>query len=114
MQSSLGGNYRVAYLALDIRYRDGGGCSCSPSLMLPRCALPLVVGARTRSCCLVGCSCLPLVGMVLGTRLFAPLVVCSPLFVWPRCVAPLLHVVMVVSVGGVLLDVYETKRLTIN
>ena len=45
---------------------------------------------------------------------FAPLVVCSPLFVWPGCVAPLLRVVVVVSVGGVLLDVYETKWLTIN
>ena len=93
---------------------DGGGCSCSPSLMLPRCTLPLVVGAWTHSCRLVGCSCPPLVGMVLGTRPFVPLVVCSPLFMWPRCVAPLLHVVMVVSVGGVLLDVYEMKWLTIN
>ena len=45
---------------------------------------------------------------------FAPLVVCSPLFMWPRCMAPLLRVIVVVSVGGVLLDVYETKRLTIN
>ena len=45
---------------------------------------------------------------------FAPLIVCSPLFVWPRCMAPLLRVIVVVSVGGVLLDVYETKQLTIN
>ena len=28
----------------------------------PRCALPLVMGAQTRSCGLVGCSCPPLVG----------------------------------------------------
>ena len=65
---------------------DGGGCSCSPSpsFVSPRCALPLVVGARTRSCGLIGCSCPPLVGDGGGrSPPFAPLVVCSPLLVWP-------------------------------
>ena len=71
---------------------DGSGCSCSPSpsFTLPRCALPLVVGARTRSCCLVGCSCPPLVGMVLGTHpRLRPLLCAHPcscgLVAWHRC-----------------------------
>ena len=57
---------------------DGGGCSCSPSpsFVSPGCALPFAVGG--------GCLCPPLVGDGGGrSPPFAPLVVCSPLFVWP-------------------------------
>ena len=60
-----------------------------------------------------GCSCPPLVGDGGGcSPPFVPLVLFSPL--WPRCVAPLLHVVVVVSVDRVLLDVYGTGGLTID
>ena len=43
----------------------------------------------------------------------APRCVLTPVSV-AGCVSPLLHVIMVVSVGGVLLDVYGTRGLTIG
>ena len=53
-------------------------------------------------------------GMVVGARPpFAPLVVLTPVSV-AGCVSPLLRVVVVGSVGGVLLDVYGTRGLTIG
>ena len=74
----------------------GGGCS--DPFVLPRWVLVSTIGGDGAG----------------HLHLFVPLVVCSPLFVWPCCMAALLRVIMVVSVGGVLLDVYEMKPLAIG
>ena len=72
----------------------------------------MVVDAWPYLCHLIECSCPPLVGDD-GRCLppFVPLIVCSPLFVSPCCMAPLLHVGVVVSVGGALIGVLEQEGL---
>ena len=118
----------------------GVGDGCWPPFVLPRCVFAFVVGrgwwwvlvlalalvhvASLRAPIGGGCSdpfvspCWVLVSAIGGGWWWALAPVCAPRCVLTPvhvagCVSPLLCVVMVVSVGGVLLDVYMTRGLTI-
>ena len=80
---------RVALLRAPV----GGGCS--DLFVSPRWVLVSATGGWWRAL----------------TPICAPRCVLTPVRV-AGCVSPLLRVVMVVSVGGVLLDVYGTRGLT--